>query len=453
MAAPDTVDAVIVGADRVPHPGLFEFKHLAQPVAVRWEDQPAGRLAVRNQRDFTSLADLTATWVLEADGEPIASGATRRLETPPGGEDILTLDLPPRAGGDDREHFLSVRFALAESTSWAPAGHEVARTQLDRERPARDFAFNETRGGRDARSPSPPPLEIVEDDEDVRVRGEGFDVAFSAAEGRMTGLTWGNNRVLTAGPRLQIWRGATDNDGIKGWTGQRRKPLGRWRAAGIDRPSFLAPTLAAARSGDAAVVTIVQTIACEAAPEAVLHTHVYEIGPDGHVLVRNHFRVDPALADLPRLGVTMTLPDDFEALDWYGLGPLDTYIDRDRAAIVGRWSGTVTGQYVDYAVPQEHGNKTGLRWIELAGEAARVRFTPSKPCEGSATRFTPDDLFAATHTTELTPRREVIVNLDIAQRGLGTGSCGPDTLERYQIRAGHHRLDFEIAPGARQKPL
>src|SRR5205823_10837714 len=125
------------------------------------------------------------------------------------------------------------------------------------------------------------------------------------------------------------------------------------------------------------------------ADQAVVHTHSYELTGGGGLLVRNHFRVDPAVDDLPRLGVTLSLPDDFETLEWFGRGPLETYVDRNRAARVGRWSGTVSGQYVPYVVPQEHGNKTGVRWIDLAGEAAAVRFTPAAPCDASATRFTP----------------------------------------------------------------
>ena len=89
----------------------------------------------------------------------------------------------------------------------------------------------------------------------------------------------------------------------------------------------------------------------------------------------------------------------------------------------------------------------------MAGDAAIVLFTPSAPCEGSATRFTPHDLFAAKHTTDLTPRREVIVNLDVGQRGLGTASCGPDTLARYRLATGDHALDFEIAVGDATAPL
>ena len=104
----------------------------------------------------------------------------------------------------------------------------------------------------------------------------------------------------------------------------------------------------------------------------------------------------------------------------------------------------MTDQYVDYVVPQEHGNRTGLRWLALASEAAGVRFTPARPCEGSVSHFAPDDLFAATHAHQLTPRGETLINLDVVQRGLGTASCGPDALERYRIGAGDYELTFDI---------
>ncbi len=437
----------IVGSDRDPHPALWEFKALAQPVTASWDDAAPGRLTVTSRRDFTDLSDLAGSWSLEADGAVIAAGGLPPLTAGPGDSETFALALPPRAAGDRREQFLNVRFALREATRWAPAGHELAFVQLERGRPAVGPAVGAPEVG------APRAVRLDQDGDRVRLTAAGLEIDFSVAEGRMTALTFGNHEILTAGPRLQVWRGATDNDGIKSWSGQRSKALGRWRAAGVDAMTLLPPTLTATATADGSVVTIVQIAACAAAEEAIVHTHSYELTGKGRLLVRNDFRVDPALADLPRLGVTMTLPDDFEALEWFGLGPIETYVDRHRAAAVGRWSGTVSGQYTPYALPQEHGNKTGLRWLALTGDAAAVRFIPAAPCEGSATRFTPQDLFAARHTVELTPRREVIVNLDVGQRGLGTASCGPDTLERYRLKAGDHRLDFEIAVADATAPL
>ena len=170
------------------------------------------------------------------------------------------------------------------------------------------------------------------------------------------------------------------------------------------------------------------------------------ICPEGRIAVDCAFEVDPGLADLPRLGVTMTLPDELPrrsqgsgAARW---NPTSTAIAPPGS---GRFAATRhLATYVPYAMPQEHGNKTELRWIELASAHAAVRFTPGAPCEGSATRFAPKDLFAAKHTTDLPPRAAVRVNLDVAQRGLGTASCGPDTLDRYRIGPGEHRLAFKI---------
>ena len=65
--------------------------------------------------------------------------------------------------------------------------------------------------------------------------------------------------------------------------------------------------------------------------------------------------------------------------------------------------------------------------------------------EASASHFTAQDLYQAKHTTDLTPRTEVHVNLDYGQRGLGTASCGPDTLPHYRVQPGRYRLDFTAA--------
>ena len=427
----------IVSAEREPHPGLWEFKSLAQPLAVRWIDAETGRVEVVNKRDFTSLSDLRGTWSLEVDGREIAAGELPRLDTPPGEAEAVTIAAPRPELVPGQEGFLMVRFALAEATPYAPAGHEVAWSQLPAQLPVSASTLIHSRG--------PPAALAVHDSGDrVSVTGDGFEATFSRLTGGLDGLVWRNHPIILAGPRLQVWRGATDNDGIKGWPGQTRRALGRWKAAGLNELMLAPARLTVERGEDGATVRVEQIAACGAAAEAVIHRHDYLIHADGRIEVRNRFRVDPAVADLPRLGVSLTLPEGFETMAWFGRGPLENYSDRRRAAWVGRFEGTVAGQYVPYVLPQEHGNKTELRWIELAGPQAVVRFTPEAFCEGSASHFTPEDLFAARHVTDLTPRAEVLVNLDVAQRGLGTASCGPDTLERYRIAAGDHALNFGI---------
>ena len=131
---------------------------------------------------------------------------------------------------------------------------------------------------------------------------------------------------------------------------------------------------------------------------------------------------------------------------WFGRGPHENYSDRNRGAAVGLYSGKVADQYVPYILPQEHGNKTDVRWLSLESSDGRgVKFSAAgRLLECSASHFTADDLFKAKHTTDLVPRPKVIVNLDYAQRGLGTASCGPDTLEQYRIQPGKYRFSYFI---------
>jgi beta-galactosidase len=426
----------IVSATREPHPALWEFKTLAQPVAVTWADEAAGTLEIRNKRDFTALNDLVADWTLEVDGEAVGSGPLPLGDIAPGASRLKTVQMPKAEITLGQEAFLTVRFRLWADTAWGPAGHEVAWAQLPVRLPVTARPA--------ARPTNPGPLTLVDAGDVIRVAGSDFEVAFSRAAGRLERFVWRNHTLLEAGPRLQVWRAPTDNDGIKGQSDQRRKPLGRWRAAGLDALAFHPPSVSTDQADGRVVVTIAQTAGCAADEAAVEHRHAYEITPDGRVRVTNRFHVAEAVADLPRLGVTLTAPAGLEAVEWFGRGPGDSYSDRQRAAWVGRFEGTVSGQYTPYVVPQEHGNRTGLRWLALRGDGAGVRFTPAAPCEGSVSHFTPDDLTAATHAEDLRPRSEVLVNLDVGQRGLGTASCGPDTLDEYRLGAGDYELTFDI---------
>ena len=279
----------------------------------------------------------------------------------------------------------------------------------------------------------------------MRISGSTFELGFSEASSRLEGFRCGGDDILVSGPQLQIWRAATDNDGIKGWSGQGNKPLGRWLDAGIPNTVIKPEPIRVSRTESGGVrVECGHVAACTASQAAVRLRHVYVIRPDGTIVVENLFIVDRKAADLPRLGVRFVFAPGFENLAWYGRGPFENYSDRKRAAMVGRYSGSVTGQYVPYIVPQEHGNHTDTRWLSLDNGRTSVRISALGPLEFSASHFTAEDLFAAAHTCDLKPRAETILNLDYRQRGLGTASCGPDTGISYRIPSGRHAWSYVL---------
>lgn len=427
----------LVWPDRTPHPGLHEFKHLAQPVRVLGFSR--GVLSLENRQDFATLAWLRGEWRVVVDGRTVAKGRLPLLKAAPRSTVRVELKLPRSELRSGEEAFLHVTFAAATATSWCEAGHVVATDQvLIGQKPARSGSARLVRG--DA------PLAIHQSAESILVANDKLSFTVSKSSGLVETVFWNDVQVLKAGPRLQIWRAATDNDGIKGWSGQDKKPLGRWLQAGLNNLS-LAPAkpVVRLRADGAVVVKLAHVAGCAASPSGVRHGHVYTVHPNGTIEVENTFDVDRRLPELPRLGVTMTLPDGFEDLAWYGRGPFENYRDRNRAAMIDQYKSTVSDQYVPYILPQEHGNHTDVRWVSVRNSKVQLRASAHSGMEFSASHFTADDLFAATHTHQLTPRAETFLNLDCFHSGVGSGSCGPGTLPRYQVPAGRHRWTYELS--------
>ena len=223
-------------------------------------------------------------------------------------------------------------------------------------------------------------------------------------------------------PRLTLWRPPTDNDGMKLaphlWP-MFGKSLGRWIDQKID----------------------------SADPEdLVRHSHKVTVRPDGSVLHSHIVVVPRALEDLPRIGVRFDLPVGHDRVRWYGEGPDECYPDRRGAALTGVWEGSP--DQLPYLVPQEHGLRTNCRWMEFpssdGGDTLRVTAIGS-PLHMSALLHTPEDLYAAPEQG-LVPRRDrLTVHIDVAHRGLGTASCGPDTLPAHRIAAGRYEFAYVIS--------
>jgi beta-galactosidase len=420
--------------DRTPHPGLFEFKHLAQPVKVT--GYRSGKLSVKNRQDFATPAWLRGRWRVAVDGRTVAEGELPRLKTAPRTEEKIPLALPALKLKPGEEAFLHVTFSARAQMPWCAAGHLVAWDQILLERKLAPAVTHHRKGK---------PLVVNRDSDKITIAGDSLSLTVSVDSGLIETANWRGKTVLQAGPCLQVWRAATDNDGIKGWTGQQDKALGRWLSAGLDRVT-LRPAIPRVRlrADGAAVLTLKHIAACARSESAVEHRHVYTIYPDGMMEVENTFTVDRRLPTLPRLGVVMTLPGGFEELNWYGRGPLENYRDRNRSAMIDAHRGTVSGQYVPYILPQEHGNHTDVRRITVRDGQSALSIAAAGSIEFSASHFTPADLFAATHTCDLRPRAETFLNLDYLNAGLGTGSCGPETLPRYRVSTGRHKWSYNL---------
>jgi hypothetical protein len=293
-----------------------------------------------------------------------------------------------------------------------------------------------------------PELQLVENFGTVRITGPDFRLTFDKAAGLLSALSFRNVELLASGPRLNVWRAPTDNDGLKAYPKRPGKLLAEWLAAGLERLEHRSDTLSVQQLGPQVIrIAVRSTAYADGCPAGFSHQHTYTIYSSGDILIENRIEAGRDLPPLPRVGLTMQLPGGFERFVWYGRGPHENYIDRKTGAAIGLYESTVDDQYVPYIMPQENGNKTDVRWLTLANEAGiGLLAAGNPPLEASVSHFTTDDLYGAFHTNELTRRDEVILNLDYRQCGLGGASCGPGTLPQYLIQPGTFEFTVRLRP-------
>jgi beta-galactosidase len=224
---------------------------------------------------------------------------------------------------------------------------------------------------------------------------------------------------------LSLFRAPVDNDGFKLFPRLARGQdggdgLGHWIDAGVDRLP---------------------------AEDLVEHDHEVRTLDDGSEMHSHVVVVPDELDDVARVGVTFELPAGFDRVRYHGRGPLENYPDRNRGAVLGVWESGIDEP--PYLVPQEFGLRTDCRWFEFidprTGTVVRLDAVDPIVMHVSATRFSVQDLYAAGHETDLRPRRGLVVHADVAHRGLGTGSCGPDVLDRYRLRPGTYRFSYRLS--------
>jgi beta-galactosidase/evolved beta-galactosidase subunit alpha len=448
----------LVFPDRDPSPGLVEYKTVVEPVRFEAVDPGAGETAVENRFDFRTLSELAGSWRVEVDGRVVDSGGFDLPRVTPG--ECETVELPVDAGAlagerdgqsADGECVLTVEASLAGDRAWADAGHTVATGQ-----------FVLPAGG-DPHTVTPAAgstLSVARDRSRLVVSNADCRVVFDAVRGTLDSLSYRGRELVTDGPEVGLWRAPTDND-----TGL---PLPRtllstlvehaetgesvdeddtwtvgfadlWREHGLDSLEFRADDVRVTeRTGTEESVAVAVT--GRLAPPVYDHgfgvEQVVTVRPTGAVDVDVTVRPQgdlSTLPSLPRVGLDLELAGDATDVTWYGRGPGESYVDSRESALLGRYDRAVEDLHTPYVRPQENGNRTDTRWVRFSDGRVGLEITTDSPFDFSAHHYTTADLETTDHDGELPRRDPVFVSVDHAHCGLGTGSCGPPTLDPYRL--------------------
>ena len=429
--------------DGTPTPGLAEFAAVSAPLRFTRSDRS---VTVRSRYHSRSTAGLRFVATLESDGDAVA---TRELDVPelaPGASATVTLpeELLTAVGS---EAHLTVTAELAEDTPWAAAGHVVARSQFALAAPA-SLGTALLRGS----VPTDRPTGST-----VTLGPATFDTT--------TGGLLSVHGLAVTGPRLELWRGPTDNDrsggrgsyelGTPDETGGEGAPgpssAERWRHRGLDRLEHRVTEVA---SGPDTLLSRVRVSAANSglSVDVAYRWSVNPVDPASLALLVEVVPSPGWDCTWPRVGVRFDLPAEVDRAEWFGTGPQESYPDSTAAARVGTFSAGVDELNVAYSRPQETGHRPGLRWLNLAdATTTRLAISTVPDARGhrpgfTLTRHTPQQLDAAAHPYELPDNDRLFLFVDDAVHGLGSRACGIDVLPEHALWPGARSFALVFDP-------
>ena len=445
----------VIRPDRQVTAKLVEVGHVHRPLSVSGDGKS---LTLTNRHLFTWADEYDGRWDLVENGRVVRSG---RLEVPHlaplGTMRLLLPDLG--APKDGAERFLNVRFLLKEDCVWAKRGWTVAEDQI----PLDGGWVVPVTGSADATAAS---VEVEESASEVKVFAGPTRAVFSRKTGTLANLAVDGTEILgdfdgglVAGPRLTVNRAFVDNDK---WL---RKPdqtaPDAYRAWGLLQLQYHARPLKVERRGESVRVrSRVRVIGRKSG--GFEHETVWTFAADGAVTMDESSvpfgTMPPALM---RLGTSWILSPELENVAWYGRGPRENYVDRKSGSFIGVYTNTVTGLEEPYVRPQDNGYRSDVRWFALYDRRGKgVRFLFPEPQFVQALHRSRDDLNDARHWRDeprkcaiRPPRKEVFLNLDRRQLGLGGGSCGPGPLEKYVFPIGPEKWRVHMVPFDRRKDV
>ena len=423
-------------------PKAFEVKQCYQNVEFQWANSTRDTLEVINRYDFTNLSRFQMQWELLRNGKTVEAGTFPSLETEPHKHGLLSLpkEVTNTLNSRDSEFLLNLYVRLDQEENWAATGYIVATDQL---------SLSPWRKAN--REPGVTyKLEHTEKEHLLRFRSEKVALEFDKKEGAITSLTVNGRELFEQGPVLNIWRAPTDNDGC--YTNLWRHESGRasheWFKAGFHQAFLEVDSVWIENETENLLTFKVRGALRTTANRLLARTkQIYSVRGDGVIQLKTCFEpVEENLPVLPRLGYEIRLRSDFDQMSWYGRGPHENYIDRNSSALLGIYGGSVSDQFVSYPVPQENGNKTGVRWVKITDDkSVGMKVSSPRPFETSARHYSQSNLTEAAHTYELEKKEQVFWYIDYQQNGLGGNSCGPRPMDKYLLKPQPVEFEFTLS--------
>jgi beta-galactosidase len=418
----------IVASDGRPKPAIYECKNVFQPAVCELVDAAKGLIKIKNWHSTASLNQYDVYLQVREDGNIIAKKQLPHINLAADHDTIISIKqyLPGFKVG--HEYLADIHFNLAEDKPWGTKGYEIAADQFELTGLPVNKPIANGYG------------EIAVDDANAAytLSGNNFKIKVDKTNGAFSSYLWKGQQQVFAPLLPHFTRPVTDND-HRGWKAE--KKLKAWF---FNQPKL--KNISIDRSAKGLVkINSTYTLINDSASVNVTYT----INGRGAIKVDYNLVADKSLADIPKVGMQMGILNADTNITYYGRGPYENYIDRLTGSEVGIYTQAINQFMEPYVVPQENGNRTGVRWMLLHDKSKGLLVVADSLLSMSAWPYTEDNILRAKHTNKLKDAGFITLNIDLIQMGVGGNDSWSEVaapLEQYRVKAKNYRYSFYILP-------
>lgn len=398
----------LVFHDRSFKAGSREAKTAYQPMNASWKN---GILTVINRYDFTNLDGFIFSYDIQKDKELICGKEFTVSVKPHETVSIpMNIELPSEC---EYGVYLNIHMKNAD-------GYELASQQIALDVPVRKSESVYACAN------------IEETAKDFIFSGKNFRYTFSKLYGNFTSMIMNGKEQLKAPMAVTILRAPTDNDSTTKsiWFGN----------SNINR-SFI-KTYDCKLNGS--TVTASCSIAGISRLPAIYFDLNVSVDENGTVLYNVKARLE-RISSLMRFGVTVTTTYDNDKFNYFGMGPTENYCDLHRHAKVGFYSSNAAKEYVPYIRPQEYGNHTKTKELNME---SGLTFVGLDTIDFQISHYSVEQMCNAKHGYELHEEDATYIRIDYKNSGIGSASCGPQAQDKYLMLEKNIDFSFKIINNA-----
>lgn len=391
-------NGICYGGGREASPKMQEVKFNYQNISVAFEEE--GKFTVINKNLFADTGEYQCVAILQKNGIVVKK---QKIDTNVAPLSSRSYEIP-FVIPDDAEYAVTVSFVLREDTLWAEAGHEVAFGQKVYKKEVKSAVPEKT-------------LQVVRGKVNIGVKGDDFDCLFSLLNGGLVSYRYAGKEMIGKIPMPNFWRAPVDNDNGSMAPGR----YAQWKIASMyisHRNGGMFDNVPTTVEETEHSVTITYTYYMPTTPASKCQV-AYTVYGDGTVETKLTYDPVEGLPDMPEFGMMFKLNADYDNVEWYGYGPEETYADRRHGAKLGIYKNKTADNMAKYLVPQECGNKVGVRYAKVTDDRGRGLLFSGDELSFSALPYTPHELENAAHPYELPQVHYTVVRVALAQMGVG----------------------------------